>query len=70
MMGLFRRVAKRLPKQFSIFQLMALLAMDQSDHREARNLLTQWTQWDLITRISQNMYEQVNYEREPAPDEE
>ncbi|MHA1731078.1 MAG: hypothetical protein ACTSU5_04010 [Promethearchaeota archaeon] len=58
-MGLFKKVSKRLPKQFSIFQMMSVLSMEASDHREARNILKQWAIMGLVTRLSQNMYEQV-----------
>ena len=59
-MGLFKtKVADKLPKQFSIFQLMAVLQMEQEDHREARNILNQWVKRGYIKRISQNIYEQL-----------
>ncbi|GAB4324239.1 MAG: hypothetical protein Kow0069_29750 [Promethearchaeota archaeon] len=60
-MGLFEKVKKRLPKQFSIFQFMALCQMEEEDHREARNILHQWVGKGLLVRLSQNMYEKVEH---------
>ena len=58
-MGLFTGVSEKLNKQFSIFQLMEALEMDESDFSEARNILVQWSQIGIITRLSKNMYEKT-----------
>lgn len=59
-MGLFTKVNEKLPKQFSIFQLMSVLEMSESDLSEARNILKVWaTQQKFIKRISKNMYEKI-----------
>lgn len=59
-MGLFTKVNEKLPKQFSIFQLMSVLEMNESDLSEARNILKVWaTQQKFIKRISKNMYEKI-----------
>ena len=58
-MGLYQRAAKTLPQQFSIFQMMAVLGMEEADHHEARNVLKQWYLQGLVKRISNNMYERV-----------
>jgi len=60
-MGLYKKVKEKLPKMFSIFQLMAALEMDKLDLHEARNLLNIWyKQNKFIKRISKNMYEKLN----------
>jgi hypothetical protein len=58
-MGLFQRAAKILPEQFSIFQMMATLGMQEEDHHEARNILKQWYLLGLVKRLSDNMYMRV-----------
>lgn len=58
-MGLFGKIKSLLPDQFSIFQVMTLLEMDESDLSECRNLLKQWYQMGLIKRVSKNMYEKT-----------
>ncbi|MHA1342097.1 MAG: hypothetical protein ACTSRZ_21320 [Promethearchaeota archaeon] len=59
-MGLFNKVKDKLPNQFSLFQLMAILEMDESELHEARNILNIWAnQNKYIRRISKNMYEKI-----------
>ncbi len=58
-MGLYSRIEKELPEQFSIFQAMKLLSMDEEDFHEMRNICKQWYQQGLITRKSKNMYSKV-----------
>lgn len=58
-MGLFNNIKDKLPKQFSIFQLMTVLEIGASKVREARNLLRQFHQKGYIKRISKNMYEKI-----------
>ncbi|MHA1871646.1 MAG: hypothetical protein ACTSXF_11905 [Promethearchaeota archaeon] len=60
-MGLYAKVRDELPDEFSIFQLMAVLEMDETDFHEARNILKQWTKINggLIKRISKNMYRKI-----------
>ena len=55
-MGLFARISKELPNEFSLFQLMDVLKIDESEISEARNLCKQFYQQNYITRISKNMY--------------
>lgn len=55
-MGLYSKVKGNLSENFSIFQLMSLLEMDESDIRECRNILKQWYLLGYIKRISKNMY--------------
>ena len=40
-MGLYENIRDKLPKQFSIFQLMGVLEIDAIEVRKARNLLKQ-----------------------------
>ncbi len=56
-MGLYSNIKDKLPKQFSIFQLMGILEIDASDVRKARNILKQFYLEGYIKRISKNMYE-------------
>lgn len=56
-MGLYSNIKDKLPKQFSIFQLMGILEIDSSDVRKARNILKQFYLEGYIKRISKNMYE-------------
>ena len=59
-MGLYMKIRDKLPKQFSIFQLMAILEMSESDLSEARNILKIWaSQQKFIKRIGKNMYEKL-----------
>jgi hypothetical protein len=55
-MGLYTLVEQLLPEEFSIYQFMATLEMEQSDAREARNILKQFNHRGYINRISKNMY--------------
>ncbi|MFW9899046.1 MAG: hypothetical protein ACFFDO_07280 [Candidatus Thorarchaeota archaeon] len=58
-MGLYNNIKDKLPKQFSIFQLMSVLEIDASDVRKARNMLKQFYLEGYIRRLSKNMYEKV-----------
>ena len=58
-MGLYRNIEDKLPKQFSIFQLMSTLEINASDVRKARNILKQFYLEGYIKRISKNMYEKL-----------
>ena len=58
-MGLYRNIEDKLPKQFSIFQLMSILEINASDVRKARNILKQFYLEGYIKRISKNMYEKL-----------
>ncbi len=58
-MGLYNLVQQLLPEDFSIYQFMAVLDMEKEDAREARNILKQFSQRGLITRLSKNMYKKV-----------
>ena len=62
-MGLFNTIEDRLPEQFSIFQLMGILGIDAIEERKARNLLKQFYLQGYIKRISKNMYQKVENER-------
>jgi hypothetical protein len=55
-MGLYQSISEKLPSQFSVFQLMKCLQMNESDLNEARNILRLWHQNGFINRISKNMY--------------
>ena len=55
-MGLYNLVEQLLPEEFSIYQFMATLEMEQEDAREARNILKQFHLRGYINRISKNMY--------------
>ena len=55
-MGLYNLVEQLLTEEFSIYQFMATLEMEQEDAREARNILKQFNQRGYINRISKNMY--------------
>lgn len=59
-MGLYKRIEDKLPKEFSIFQLMGLLGIDASDVREARNLLKEFYNEGYIKRVSKNMYKKID----------
>jgi hypothetical protein len=61
-MGLYKKIEDKLPKEFSIFQLMGLLGIDASEVREARNLLKEFHREGYIKRLSKNMYKKVNRE--------
>lgn len=58
-MGLYNNIEENLPKQFSIFQLMAILGIKASEVRLARNLLKQFYQAGYIKRIGKNMYQKL-----------
>ena len=58
-LGLYNNIKDKLPKQFSIFQLMSVLEIDASDVRKARNMLKQFYLEGYIKRLSKNMYEKV-----------
>jgi len=58
-MGLYSNIKDKLPKQFSIFQLMSILEINASDVRKARNILKQFYLEGYIKRISKNMYEKL-----------
>lgn len=58
-MGLYSNIKDKLPKQFSIFQLMGILEIDASDVRKTRNILKQFYLEGYIKRISKNMYEKL-----------
>jgi predicted flap endonuclease-1-like 5' DNA nuclease len=58
-MGLYNNIKHNLPKQFSIFQLMAILGINASEVRLARNLLKQFHHAGYIKRISKNMYQKL-----------
>jgi len=58
-MGLYSKVKDNISEKFSIFQLMSLLEMDESDIRECRNILKQWYLRKYIKRISKNMYQKL-----------
>jgi len=58
-MGLYNNIEDKLPKQFSIFQLMSILEINASDVRKARNILKQFYLEGYIKRISKNMYEKL-----------
>jgi len=58
-MGLYSNIEDKLPKQFSIFQLMSILEINASDVRKARNILKQFYLEGYIKRISKNMYEKL-----------
>jgi len=56
-LGLYDKVKDKLPRQFSIFQLMSALEIDAIEVRKARNLLKQFYLEGYIKRLSKNMYE-------------
>jgi hypothetical protein len=58
-LGLYNNIKDKLPKQFSIFQLMSVLEIDASNVRKARNVLKQFYLEGYIRRLSKNMYEKV-----------
>lgn len=58
-MGLWEKIKDELQTEFSLFQLMDLLGMDEDDKREARNILNQFHRTGKITRISKNMYRKL-----------
>jgi DNA polymerase/3'-5' exonuclease PolX len=58
-MGLYNNIQDNLPQQFSIFQLMAILGIDASEVRLARNLLKQFYQAGYIKRVGKNMYQKL-----------
>ncbi|MHA1652149.1 MAG: hypothetical protein ACTSYB_18360 [Candidatus Helarchaeota archaeon] len=58
-MGLWDKIKDGLNTEFSIFQLMELLGMDEDDKRDARNILKQFHITGKIVRISKNMYKKV-----------
>lgn len=58
-MGLYENIKDELPSEFSLFQLMQLLGMDEEDHREARNILKQFYLTGKIVRTSKNMYRKL-----------
>ena len=58
-MGLYTLVEQLLPKDFSIYQFMAILDMERDDAPEARNILRQFYKRGYIYRISKNMYTKV-----------
>ncbi|MHA1659085.1 MAG: hypothetical protein ACTSUT_08200 [Promethearchaeota archaeon] len=58
-MPLYNNIKDKLPKQFSIFQLMGILGIDSIEVRNARNLLKQFYIEGYIKRISKNMYQKI-----------
>ena len=56
-MGLYSNIKDKLPKQFSIFQLMSVLGIDAPEVRKARNILKQFHLQGYIKRLSKNMYQ-------------
>ncbi|NVM28243.1 MAG: hypothetical protein HWN65_05335 [Candidatus Helarchaeota archaeon] len=58
-MGLWEKIKDELNPEFSLFQLMELLGMDEDDKREARNILNQFHITGKIARISKNMYRKL-----------
>ncbi len=58
-MGLYKKIESELSESFSIFQLMAILGINASEVRLARNLLKQFYQEGYIKRIGKNMYQKV-----------
>ncbi|MHA1233271.1 MAG: hypothetical protein ACTSPQ_21825 [Candidatus Helarchaeota archaeon] len=58
-MGIYNNIKDKLPKQFSIFQLMGILGIEAPDVRKARNLLKQFFLQGYIKRISKNMYKKI-----------
>ena len=60
--GLYNNIKNNLPKQFSIFQLMSILAIDAIEVRKVRNLLKQFFLQGYIKRLSKNMYQKLDKE--------
>ncbi len=58
-MGVYNSIKEQLPKQFSIFQLIAILGVDAQGVRKVRNLLKQFHKQGFIRRLSKNMYEKI-----------
>jgi len=58
-MGLWDKIKNDLAPQFSLFRLMEVLGMDESDKREARNLLHQFFLSGKVRRISKNIYQKI-----------
>ncbi len=58
-MGLWDQIKNDLNPQFSLFRLMEVLGMDETDKREARNLLHQLFLSGKTRRISKNMYRKL-----------
>ena len=58
-MGLYSNIKDELPKQFSIFQLISVLGVNNTDVRIVRNALKQFHKQGYVKRISKNMYEKV-----------
>lgn len=58
-MGLWNQIKNELNPQFSLFRLMEVLGMDETDKREARNVLHQLFVAGKIRRISKNMYQKL-----------
>ncbi len=58
-MGLYENIRDKLPKQFSIFQLMGVLEIDAIEVRKARNLLKQFYLEGYVKRTSKNMYQKL-----------
>ena len=61
-MGLWGQIKDYLNDTFSVAQFMEILGMDESDKREARNVLNQLYIAGKIRRInnSRNMYMKIN----------
>jgi hypothetical protein len=58
-MGLWDQIKNDLNPQFSLLRLMEVLGMDETDKREARNILHQLFISGKIRRISKNMYQKL-----------
>jgi hypothetical protein len=59
-MGVYNTIKEELPKQFSIFQLISILGIDNQQVRKVRNLLKQFHKQGYIKRLSKNMYEKID----------
>ncbi len=60
---MYNNIKDNLPKQFSIFQLMSILGIDALEVRKVRNLLKQFYLQGYIKRMSKNMYQKVEKEK-------
>ena len=58
-MGVYNTIKEELPKQFSIFQLISILGVDNQEVRKVRNLLKQFHKQGFVKRLSKNMYEKI-----------
>jgi hypothetical protein len=59
-MGVYNTIKEELPTQFSIFQLISILGIDNQQVRKVRNLLKQFHKQGYIKRLSKNMYEKID----------